>query len=86
MSVQNLQIVSLFMYTPFTDMVEDPQLPLKLLRVELRIASSDLRAWREAAVREKQKLSEWIRRACDERMAREVVAREALARELKKHR
>lgn len=56
-------------------MTEELQLPPKLLRVELRIAASDLRAWREAAVREKQKLSEWIRRACDERMTKEREAR-----------
>ncbi len=63
------------MYTRPTDMEEVPQLPLKLLRVELRIASTDLRAWRKAAVLEKQKLSEWIRRACDERMAKERETR-----------
>jgi hypothetical protein len=71
-------------YTHSTGMTEDPQLPPKLSRVELRIATTDLRAWREAAVREKQKLSEWIRRACDERMEREAFARESRARELKK--
>jgi len=54
-------------------MTDDPQLPPKVSRVELRIARSDLRSWREAAVREKQKLSEWIRRACDEYMTRETV-------------
>jgi hypothetical protein len=69
-----------------TDVSEDPQLPPKLSRVELRIATSDLRVWREAAVREKQKLSEWIRRACDERVEREAIAREARARELKRAR
>lgn len=63
------------MYTPPTDMVNEPQLDPKLLRVELRIAAPDLRAWREAAVREKQKLSEWIRRACDERIAKDVKKR-----------
>ena len=77
-------VASWLVYTRPTDMTEEPQLPPKLARVELRIAASELRSWREAAVREKQKLSEWIRRACDERMAREAVAREALARELKK--
>jgi hypothetical protein len=56
-------------------MSDDPQLPPKLSRIDLRIAPSDLRAWREAAVREKQKLSEWIRRACDERVARETRKR-----------
>jgi hypothetical protein len=50
------------MYTHLADMDE---LPPKLARLQLRIARSDLRVWREAAVREKQKLSEWIRRACD---------------------
>jgi len=50
------------MYTHFTDMDE---LPPKLARLQLRVARGDLRVWREAAVREKQKLSEWIRRACD---------------------
>lgn len=70
-----MQIDGLFMYTRPTDMVDEPQLPPKLSRVELRIARSDLRAWREAAVREKQKLSEWIRCACDEWMAKEKDAR-----------
>lgn len=69
----------MLVYTHSTGMEDAPQLPLKLLRVELRIALTDLRAWREAAVREKQKLSEWIRCACDEHLMRE-----ALARELKK--
>lgn len=55
-------------------MTDDPQLPPKLSRVELRIAKSDLRAWREAAVREKQKLSEWIRCACDEYMTKQQEA------------
>lgn len=45
------------------------ELPPKLARLQLRVARGDLRVWREAAVREKQKLSEWIRRACDERAA-----------------
>jgi len=52
-----------------------PILPPKLSRVELRAAASDLRAWQEAAVREKQTLSEWIRRACDERMAKDMKKR-----------
>ena len=33
-------------------------------RIELRVASDDLAAWREAAVREHMTLSDWIRRAC----------------------
>jgi len=46
--------------------MDDPsKLPPKIERLQLRIARGDLRVWREAAVREKQKLSEWIRRACD---------------------
>lgn len=73
--VQNLQIIRRLMYTPSTDMTDEPHLPPKLLRVELRIAASDLRAWRATAVREKQKLSEWIRRACDEHMAKETKKR-----------
>jgi len=64
-------------------MPEDPQLPPKESRVELRISPEDLRAWREAAVREKKKLSEWIRCACDERIAREAAAKEALAKKLR---
>lgn len=60
-----------FVYTRSTDMPDDPTLPPKLSRVELRIAHADLRTWREAAVRAKQKLSDWIRRACDERIASE---------------
>jgi len=52
-----------------------PILPPKLSRVELRASVSDLRAWQEAAVREKQTLSEWIRRACDERLAKDAKRR-----------
>jgi uncharacterized protein (DUF1778 family) len=43
----------------------EPQLPLKLSRLEIRVSPADRRTWRQAAVREKQKLSEWVRRACD---------------------
>jgi hypothetical protein len=67
---KSADFVRSFMYTRPTDMPDGPQLPPKLFRVELRIARSDLHAWREAAVREKQKLSEWIRCACDEYMAK----------------
>lgn len=50
-------------------MADTPTLPPKVARIHLRIADSDVSAWREAAVKEKQTLSEWIRRACDERVA-----------------
>ena len=51
------------------------ELPPKLTRIELRAAKADLIAWRGAATREKLKLSEWIRRACDERLAKESKKR-----------
>ncbi len=57
-------------------MADDLTLPPKLLRVELRIAASDLRAMREASVRARQNLSEWIRHTCAERMAREKETKE----------
>jgi hypothetical protein len=48
---------------------EPPSLPPKSMRVDLRVANADLRAWREAAVRAKQNLSEWIRQTCDAAIA-----------------
>jgi hypothetical protein len=59
---------------PPPDLPSDQELPRKDERVELRIIESDLRAWRVSAVRAKQKLSEWIRHTCDERVAREQAA------------
>ena len=51
-------------------MADELQLPPKLSRIDLRATDSDLRAWRAQATREKQKLSEWIRRACDAQLVR----------------
>jgi hypothetical protein len=51
--------------------MEEPHLPLKLDRIDLRIAKEKLRAWKAAAVRADKKLSEWIRIACDEYLAKE---------------
>jgi hypothetical protein len=60
-------------YTLLTDMGNDDlQLPHKLKRIDLRATEDDLRAWRAQAVRAKQKLSEWIRCACDAQLARAI--------------
>jgi uncharacterized protein (DUF1778 family) len=56
-----------------------PHLPPKQSRVDLRVAPDDLRVWREAAVHEKSTLSDWIRRACDDR-AIEVTKKDAKKR------
>lgn len=48
---------------------DEPELPPKTQRIELRVADIDLRSWRKAAAQEKRTLSEWIRHACDERSA-----------------
>jgi hypothetical protein len=54
-------------------MEQPPRLPKKLVHLDLRVAESDRDAWREASVRAKQNLSEWVRVACDERLAREAT-------------
>jgi HNH endonuclease len=43
--------------------------------VTVKLSQEDLCAWRAQAVRDKQKLSAWIRRACDAQLARALEAK-----------
>jgi hypothetical protein len=51
-------------------------LPLKERRVELRIAADVLKLWKTDAVLESQKLSEWVRCACEEYLLKTKILRE----------
>ena len=77
-------LVVRFRYTRPTHMPNpapssSPHLPPKQARVDVRVSPDDLRVWREAAVFEKSTLSDWIRRACDDR-ATEVTKKDVKKR------